>query len=670
MGILPSKFGTIVPFIFFSMTYCCASVKADTDALEQITIIDQAEHPFSTGDVVSEETTGFSSSISQEQIQRESLTLGTLLDHESGAQVRESGGFGSYSEISLRGAGSNQVMVFLDGLLLNDGAGGGFDLSTLDPAQTSRIDIYRGSTPLQLGKSSFGGAINLISHTRSEKTSGRIAATVGSFNTSKLSASIRGNHGKNDGLVSLATAKSDNDFEYNNDNATQYNQNDDEIQKRNNANVSRHSALLKAGRELDENRRLDASLQLLDKHQGIPAWNNSANANASYETQSWQVRGKFTSDGHFDQSINTATELYQTRKTETYDDRNSDIGLGSQHNRYRTDTSGLKSYTEWLGNQTTAGLNLEVRQERYRRTDFLETKPDDLSKRHSLLATLQVNRFWYDDKLLVTPSIRYQGIKNKYKLESLEQTLRTTEHYTKPQLGLKYSPTDNLSFKSNVGGYIREPGFYELFGDRGLFLGNQDLVAEQGVNADIGIEWTSQSPLDGIAVTKIQASAWYNTIDDMIARTYDARGIGKSQNISSARLTGIDSSLQLTFNNRIRLSANLTIQNPENRSSNSAFNGKVLPGRDQQSFYSSLTIPVGQWSLLYEFDARSGRYYDTANLLKAENRQLHHVGLSYKSSSGLAFRLDLKNLTDKAHEDFNGYPRPGRAWYLSLSYEN
>ena len=644
---------------------------AAPDTLDLIQVVAEDESLTQTGEVISEETSGFFSSLTSEKIAASQSSLGELIAHEAGAEVRESGGFGSYSEISLRGAGSEQVMIFLDGLLLNDGAGGGVDLSLLDPAQTSRIDIYRGSTPLQLGKSSFGGAVNLISYDQSENAGKRATLTAGSFGTRKLSALIRGKRDKNDGLLSFSTAHSDNDFKFTNDNGTQFNPDDDETQRRNHAGVTRHTALLKAGRDLRENKRIDASLLLLDKSQEIPVWNNSPLADAEFDTQSWQARAKLISDGHFDQSLNSSAEIYFQSKKETYNDENSTIGLGAQYDRYTADTSGVRSYSEWLGDSFTGGLNLELREEKYRRDDLLGFDPDDTSRRTAFFSTLQLNRFFLeDDSLMLSPSVRYQFFKNRYRINEASERESHSEGHTGVQLGLKYNYNSDITLKSNAGSYSREPGFYELFGDRGLFLGNDELVSETGLNTDIGIEWNTQPENSRLNNIKIQASAWYNTIDDMIARTYDARGVGKSQNIASARLSGLESSVQLHFKNAVRLEANLTVQNPENRSTNAAFKGKVLPGRNQRRFYSSLSAPVGDWKLLYEFEAQSGRFYDTANLLEAADRELHHLRLARSFSYGLKISLQLNNLTDKVYEDFNGYPRPGRAWYFSLSYEN
>ncbi|HBR96567.1 MAG TPA: hypothetical protein DD979_04220 [Gammaproteobacteria bacterium] len=644
--------------------------RAEDLALQSLDVVSSADGVHRTGDVLTEATTGFSSSIHSDRIQQSQLSIGSLIDQEAGAQVRESGGFGGYSEISLRGAGSDQVMVFLDGMLLNDGSGGGVDLSLVDPAQTARIDVYRGSTPLQLGKASLGGAVNILTHLDEAHSRYRVAATAGDFGTYKVSALAQGARDDLDGLISISAAGSANDFELTNNNGTQHNPDDDRVEARENAATAQQSALLKAGRQFSERRRLDGTALFFNKAQEIPTWNNSPNAEATFDTQSWQVRGRWISDDHLNGTLDTATEWYYTHRTETYDDRNNEVGLAEQHDRYVTRTHGISQTLQWQAGASEAGLRLELREERYHRNDKLGHDPDDRSRRQNALANLDVSQRFLQGRLRLTPSARLHWRKSRYRLDDADGTSRDEDFHADPQLGLKYRPTAQLTLKSNVGRYRREPGFFELFGDRGLVLGNPELVAEHGINADVGAEWQSHLEIAGLRALRLQTSAWYNTIDDMIVRTFDARGVGRSSNVASARLRGWELALRATFVHDLVLNLRYTTQDPENRSPNAAFKGKVLPGRDQRALYASLEAPLLGWTLLYDVHMRSGRYYDTANLLPNDDPQIHSLRLTRQSPSGFGISLALNNLTDETVEDFNGYPKPGRAWFITLSYEH
>ncbi len=668
--------GSIFQLIQFSFTvlavlllvFSCP-VFAQTDELKAIEVIDQSALPFQTGDVIEEENTGFSSTISGEDLHRPGLSLGDILHNEAGTQIQSAGGFGSYSELSLRGASGEQIMVYLDGLPLNDGSGGGVDLSNLDLSQLDRVEVYRGSTPLQLGKASFGGAVNLITHRNSRHTQRSAKLSIGSFNTQELSTLLSARRDKIDGLLSISMARSANDFEFINDKRTQFNRDDDEKQKRHNAEVAQYAALMKSGWTISEKSRLEGSLQLFNKEQGIPGWNNQSDIDASLESESLQLRTKFTNNGGLQTSVNTTAEVYLTQKLETYDDRNSDIGLGAQFDENKTSVNGFKTYLETIGLHSSSGLSFDTHKEYYQRLDLLKKKKDDESQRHTASLSLQHNQFLDDEKWLISPTLRTEWVKNKFRDKITNTQNDKQETYINGQIGLKYEHTDSLTFKSNYGSYIREPSFFELFGDRGLFLGNDSLLPEKGRNFDFGIEWNHPLKYKSIADTRLLMSAWYNEIDDMIVRTYDARGIGKSQNVAAARLSGIELELFIRFNNAMEISANATLQNPNNRSKNAAFKGKILPGRAKNNFFARVRYPLEKWSFSYELDVQNERFFDTANLLKAKNRTLQNIRLTHQSTKSLMLGFSINNFNNTSYEDFRGFVRPGRAWTLSINYQ-
>ena len=63
--------------------------------------------------------------------------------------------------ITLRGANPDQVRIYVDGVPVNIAAGGGVDISTLPIGDVERVEIYRGSAPLEFGESALGGSISI-----------------------------------------------------------------------------------------------------------------------------------------------------------------------------------------------------------------------------------------------------------------------------------------------------------------------------------------------------------------------------------------------------------------------------------------------------------------------------------------------------------------------------
>ena len=92
-----------------------------------------------------------------------------------------------------------------------------------------------------------------------------------------------------------------------------------------------------------------------------------------------------------------------------------------------------------------------------------------------------------------------------------------------------------------------------------------------------------------------------------------------------------------------------------------------MPGRFNQSYFCRLEFNWEGLKLFGEYQAQKGMYYDTANLLPAEDKNVFNVGVSY-NLAGATFDFEVRNVGDDSYEDFNGYPSAGRSFWLPLSY--
>ncbi|NJL59677.1 MAG: TonB-dependent receptor [Desulfobacteraceae bacterium] len=353
-----------------------------------------------------------------------------------------------------------------------------------------------------------------------------------------------------------------------NDNGTQWNSSDDRWEKRQNAQFDQHNILGKLGYDLAEHTRLDIVSQWFDKSQGLPAWNNSSYVNTSLDTQRSISSLTLTADNLTSLLLNTRTRMDYSWKQEEYDDRGGHIGLGDQHSRYTTERFGANLFAEWLSEHHILQANLDLGYETYAPEDLLQkTTPHD-SSRVSYALGIQDSVILFADKLVITPAIRYLLIQDS--LDSAEsawgihlEEISDTKESFSPQIGVKYQASEWLAFKANAAKYFREPSFFEMFGDRGFFIGNPDLKPETGINTDIGAEIRYQMQnkwMQRICVTLVRFD---NQADDLITRVYDARGIGKSANIAEAEIDGIEAGISVEFLSHFRFLLNATWQDTE-----------------------------------------------------------------------------------------------------------
>ena len=86
-----------------------------------------------------------------------------VLREVPGVQVTQSGSPGSETDVSIRGATASQTLVLIDGVEVNAGATGSFDLANLTTDNLDRVEILRGAGGSLYGSQAIGGVVNVLS---------------------------------------------------------------------------------------------------------------------------------------------------------------------------------------------------------------------------------------------------------------------------------------------------------------------------------------------------------------------------------------------------------------------------------------------------------------------------------------------------------------------------
>ena len=466
-------------------------VSAQTDSgsvtLDSIIVTaprDELEHR--TGDVDQDLTPVSHTVIPREQFEGRVESLAEVIEQEVGVQVRRSGGLGSYSTVSLRGSSASQVLIFLDGILLNDSSSGVVNLGDISLSDVQALEIYRGSTPIQFGQASIGGAVNIVTRRAKEGLGGSISLGYGSYNTQQASLFFRHKPGKLDYLLSVEHMSGDNNYEILNDNGTEWNQEDDYWEERNNAGFSQQNVLAKMGYDFSEDWRVEILDQWFSKTQELPSWNNNPLTETSLDTARNVFSLALTADNLSRLNLNARLKFDHLWKEETYEDLQGHIGLGQQHSIYRTTANDLNFYLEWPTSFQVLSLLAEVREETFEPEDLLhnDVQPYE-STRRSLSLGLQDHIIVWDERFVFTPGYRYLTVDDQITsgtdIFQVQTTGRTSqEDYHLPQFGAICRVTDWFRLRANWARYVRLPNFYELFGDYGFLLSNDDLKANPG----------------------------------------------------------------------------------------------------------------------------------------------------------------------------------------------
>lgn len=624
------------------------------EELETITVTAEEPEP-RTGDVQHEEYAGSYQHIDKQELQRQDVNLGDILANETGVQFRQIGGLGTLTTATLRGASSAQTGVFLDGIMLNSASNSSVDLSLLELLNLSSVDVYRGSAPAQLTGASIGGAINLRTlYADNKQPDSTASLTTGSFNTSRFQFAHRSSHKRWDIVAAASRENSDNRFGFNNDNATPLNPLDDRREKRNNAQVDKLSALSRIGIQWNNETRTDALLQVTGRDLGIPEWLNTLDNEASYDTDSleFQLINRLDGIGNW----NTSLSLFQHYQDNHYLDELSQIGLAAQDTRSNGKTVGLKTYWERVGDQGTFSFTTSLRNESLESQDEQSSNQNYSVERRSLLSTIQYAYFTKSDRILVTPSVRLHNVNDQYNGISRFDKNQRNDSSINAQMGLRFKKNEALTVRTSLGNFVREPAFSELFGSRGLIIGNSNLSPEQGFNADLGVTYSSPS-----SSYRLNASLFGSWRDELIVLVFDSQGVGRSVNSGKANVFGLEIDNDWTISKQLKLRFNTTIQQSQNFSPNPALNKRELPGEARLSSHAKLQYHHANLRLWFETNQKSDFFYDQANLLPSKGYLLHNAGLEYQWCD-FSIGLTANNIRDDNVEDFNGFPRPGRSF--------
>jgi vitamin B12 transporter len=140
-----------------------------------------------------EKTASFITVISRRDIEgRHAENVGDLLRSVAGLNVVQSGSAGKASSIFMRGAGSNHVLVMLDGVPLNDPTTGAFDFSELSCDNIERIEVVRGPHGILYGSAAIGGVVNIITGAEAEGPGRSASLSAGSYRSAGGAVSLSG----------------------------------------------------------------------------------------------------------------------------------------------------------------------------------------------------------------------------------------------------------------------------------------------------------------------------------------------------------------------------------------------------------------------------------------------------------------------------------------------
>ncbi|MFM5907767.1 MAG: TonB-dependent receptor plug domain-containing protein [Novosphingobium sp.] len=146
-----------------------------------------------------------------------------VLERLPGVTLTRNGGLGAFTGVRVRGAGSEQTMVLVDGARVADvsSPGSGFDFGTLLSGNIAKVELLRGSNSVVWGSDAIGGVLAITT----KSTEGvEASAEYGAYDTfsgsasagiksGALTVSVNGGYARSDGFSALSADAEADGFE-------------------------------------------------------------------------------------------------------------------------------------------------------------------------------------------------------------------------------------------------------------------------------------------------------------------------------------------------------------------------------------------------------------------------------------------------------------------------
>jgi vitamin B12 transporter len=131
--------------------------------------------------------------VTSQDLQRQQIeTAHDALRSLPGVSVGQQGTSGNLTVVRIRGAESRHTLVVIDGVEVNSGTDGFFDFSNLSAADIERIEVLRGPQSGLYGNSAIGGVISITTKSGRGPLALSLKTEVGTQRTSSLAAQLSG----------------------------------------------------------------------------------------------------------------------------------------------------------------------------------------------------------------------------------------------------------------------------------------------------------------------------------------------------------------------------------------------------------------------------------------------------------------------------------------------
>ncbi len=603
-------------------------------------------------------------------------TVGAALNLASGISLSKVGARNE-EMVHVRGFDLRQVPVFVDGIPVYVPYDGYVDLGRFTTFDLARIDIAKGFSSLIYGPNTLGGAINLISRRPTEALEGEVG--IGSSWTrdgDNSSNRVYANVGSNQGswyLQASASYLDSNFFQLSGDfEPTRF----EDGGHRDNSYHTDRKYNLKLG--LTPNETDEYSLNYISQRgeKGNPPYAGTvAGINARY----WRWP-------HWDKDslyfISSTQFGIATVKLRAYHDTYENSLTAYDDDRYATQ-SRPSSFSSWYDDYTdgaSAQVDLRLGERNVLKTAYHWKR--DVHREHDAGEPVQK----FDDRTQSLAIEDTQQLTNALSLvvglsHDWRDALRAEDY--DPNTGVlsaaerdgnsANNATAGLFWRHDIGTFYATAARKSRFAtikDRysyrmGTALPNPGLATERANHYEIGY----RSDLD--SAWQWELALFHSDVTDMIqsvripASACTSPPCSQMQNIGEVRINGVDVGLQAELG-AWRVGAAYSWLNRENLS-----NDLRLTDTPRHKVVGDVTWQItSPWSVTASAEASSSRDSSSDGRQQVSGFGITNLKSGYRLlDRTLLVEAGVRNLFDRLYEYSEGFPEPGRTWFVQINQQ-
>ncbi len=582
--------------------------------------------------------TGAVTSVDVAERRDEAHVASELISSAPGVLLQDRGGLLQSRTLTLRGASSNGVLVLLDGVPLN-GAGGAVDLGRIPLAIVDRFEVLRGGAGARYGSGALGGVVNVV--TRRPGSGGIVSGglTYGSFGTGLAhlagTGALLGGHG----LVVLHGARSEGDFGYLFDDRPALEGNPLERRIRANNDVLTGGGMVRFRRDLGADTVLDATAELSLDDRGLAGTALNPTPGAWSETQRYMASARVLRQIELGE---LSARAWARRDASHFQGGSFGEGLPQTELSAGAEAHGARLFgIHGVSGSLSVGYDgLESTAPQLPSADPRWFKASAMAADEILLA---------DGVVTLMPSMRvdFAGPFTTFS----------------PKLGAAVALPAGFQLRANAGQAHRAPSFLELYVMQGNLLPNPDLRPERALYADLTVaregEWSS------FAVT-----GFHSLYEDLIAYELYPPLLARPFNFNTALVQGVELEARARYEEHLSAELAYTLTFSSNLRDDPRFYLKELPYRPRHRVVGRVSGGVRRARARAEIDLQSEQSVNRTGTVTLPARAFLNLGVTANvwDAPRVSLALDVKNVLDAQSADFDGYPLPGRAAYLTLSF--